>query len=203
MKLQRTLPVAVAGLTALLCVSCFELVVSLNPWFDVESAVADPRLAGSWCLDDDESTCSVDERMVFAPGPGESWNVFIQGKLRHRVWLAEIDGVRYLDWMFLCEPSRNTEEDDCKEMDFGLGTHLLTQITWQEDDFIEFRLLEEEPFAELLEYRLDPLEYGKTADGLVVMAGSDELHALIAEDGRCHELWTEDTLALTRQRGRP
>jgi len=202
MKLQRFVPVAVATLATFLCVSCIDLVVSLEPWFDVDSAIADPRLAGPWCLDDEDGDCSVDERMVFVPGPGASWNVLAAGKLRHRVWLAEIDQVRYLDWMFLCEPSRDTADDDCRDSDLPLGSHLLMRITLQEDDRIEFRLLEAEPLSDLLEYRREPLEYGTTEDGLVVLADSETLHELIAAHGDCYELWSEETLELTRLRGR-
>ena len=109
--------------------------------------------------------------------------------------------MRYLDWMFLCEPSRDTADDDCRELDFPLGSHLLTQITLQEDDRIEFRLLEQEPFAELLENRQQPLEYGKAEIGLVILADSEVLDELIFAHGDRHELWSEETIELTR-RGR-
>ena len=201
MKLQRLVPIAVAAFAAFLCVSCIDLVVSLDPWFDVDdSAIADPRLAGSWCLDDEDGDCSGDERMQFVPGPEESWNVLINGKLRYRVWLGEIDKVRYLNWMFLCEPSRGTADDDCRELDFPLGSHLLTRITLQEDDRIEFRLLEAEPFADLLEDRGQPLEYGKAETGLVVLADSEALRELVFAHGGQYELWSEETMEMTRLR---
>ncbi len=138
--------------------------------------------------------------MEFVPGPEESWNVLINGKLRYRVWLGEIDKVRYLNWMFLCEPSRGTADDDCRELDFPLGSHLLTRITLQEDDRIEFRLLEAEPFADLLEDRGQPLEYGKAETGLVVLADSEALRELVFAHGGQYELWSEETMEMTRLR---
>ena len=130
----------------------------------------------------------------------QEWNVLVNGKLRYRVWLGEIGEVRYLDWMFLCEPSRDTADDDCRELDLPLGSHLLAQITLQEDDRIEFRLLEREPFADLLEYRHQPLEYGKAETSLVVLADSEALRELVVAHGGQYELWSEETMEMTRLR---
>jgi len=201
MKLHKSILTVTVAIAALLSMSCIELVSSLNPWFDIEEAVVDgPRLEGAWCLDEEDGGCSRDERMKFVRGPGNSWNVLVGGKVRHRVWVGEIEGMRYLDWMFLCEPSRNAEEDDCLSLDLGLGRHLLTQVTLLEEDRIELRLLDGETFEHLLSHRAEPLEYARTKDGLVVVEDSVTLGELLSQQGRRLDLWYEETMVLTRAR---
>ena len=201
MKLYRPVSIVLIAVAALFSVSCIDLVISLGPWFDVEDgAIAEPRLRGSWCLDDEDADCSREERMKFVPGPGKSWNVLGQGKVGYRVWMGEIGGTRYLDWMFLCEPSRDTAEDDCLDLDLPLGTHLLAQVTLLEEDRIEFRLLDGAKFADVLTHRGEPIVHARQEDELVVVEDSETLAALLSEHGEQLDLWYEETLVLTRFR---
>jgi len=203
MKLHKAISILVVAVAAVFSVSCVELVVSVGPWFDVEDgAVAEPRLRGSWCLDDEGGECSRDERLKFVPGPGQSWNVLGDGKVRYRVWVGDIEGTRYLDWMFLCEPSRDADEDDCLDLELPLGTHLLTQVTLLEEDRIEFRILDGETVANVLTHRSEPIFHARLDDGRVVVENSDVLAALLSEHGEQPDLWEEETFVMARQ-GRP
>lgn len=199
MTLRRSLSILTVAITALFSVSCIDLVVAMQPWFDVEAeALAEPSLAGSWCMDDARGDCSPSERMLFVRGPGHSWNVLVEGELRLRVWLGEINGSRYLDWMILCEPSLDPTEDDCIERDVPFGTHLVTQITFQQNDRIEFRLLNSELLADYLTHRQDPVAHGWIDGDLVVIADSDTLAGVLAEHGERLELWYEEEFVITR-----
>jgi hypothetical protein len=114
--------------------------------------------------------------------------------------VGEIGEIRYLDWMLLCEPSRNAAEDDCLTLDFAQGGHLLVQVALMEEDRIEFRLLDGGAFADVLTHRAEPLEYGLTADGLVVVEDSVTLAELLSEQGERLDLWYEETMVITRVR---
>ena len=199
MKLRSTmLAVLVLG-SITLCTSCFECVVSLEPWFEVEDsedAIFEARLLGEWCPDDGD--CWDDELLYWAPGPGDSFNVFEDGRLRYRVWLGEVDGTSYLDWMFLCEPSRGIEDDDC--LDVWVGSHLLAQVTLMEPDALEFRLLDREKFAEFLESLEDPLEHSAAGADLLVLEETDELREFVERFGRTADLWSDEAIKITRWR---
>ena len=98
----------------------------------------------------------------------------------------------------LCEPSRDAAEDDCLNLDFGLGGHLLVQVKLMDKDRIEFRLLDGGTFADVLTHRAEPLEYGRAADGLVVVEDSVTLAELLSEQGERLDLWYEETMVMTR-----
>jgi hypothetical protein len=200
MKLRKPILIVGIAVAVLSSASCIELVTSLSPWFDVEDAVDEPLLAGAWCLDDDDGDCSRDERMRFVRGPRNSWNVLVDGKLGFRVWVGDIGETRYLDWMFLCEPSRNAADDNCSSIDFELGNHVVVQVVTMEEDRIEFRLLDGDALDDVLTHRVEPLEYGRTADGLVVVEDSYTLAELLSEHGERVDLWYEETMVMTRVR---
>ena len=193
---------AVLMLAALgLCTACVDVVVSLTPWFPVEEgdseAFIDSRLPGMWCEDDGE--CPESEAMHWKPGPGKSFNVFGDGELRYRVWLAEIEGISYLNWWFLCEPSTGADDDDCMKLDFPLGTHIVARIDRLDAKAMEIRILEGEKFEQVLATEAEPLPHARQSDFVVVLEDPDELQAFLARHGHDNELWSEEPMVLVRR----
>jgi hypothetical protein len=186
-----------------LCTGCVDIVVSLAPWFEVEegesqAALFDARLLGTWC-DEDEEGCDAEQAMDWRPGPASSYNVFGEGRLRHRVWLGEIDGTRYLDWWFLCEPSTGVEPDDCLELDFPLGTHIVARIDRMDEELLEFRILEGEKLEEYLAAKEQSLERARTEGTTLVLEGTSRLQEFLALHGDEIDLWSEETMKLVRR----
>lgn len=186
-----------------LCTACVDVVVSLSPWFEVgedESRVAlfDARLVGVWC-DEDEEGCDAEQAMDWRPGPANSFNVFGGGRLRYRVWLGEIDGTRYLDWWFLCEPSTGVEPDDCLELDFPLGAHIAARVDRLDEEVLEFRILEGEKLEAYLAAREESLERSRTEGTTLVLEETARLQEFLATHGGAIDLWSEETLKLTRR----
>lgn len=185
--------------------ACVDVVVSLSPWFEVaegESQVAsfDARLLGAWC-DDDEEECGVEQVMVWKQGPGKSFNVFGEGRLRYRVWLAEIEGTLYLDWWFLCEPSTGVEADDCMGLDFPLGTHIAGRVDRLDEHILEFRILEGEKLEEYMAVEPEPLE-GSRADGMtLILEDTPTLQEFLGVHGDVIDLWSEEPVRLVRRSG--
>lgn len=174
-----------------LCASC--VVFSYCPWFDLEDDVVfDARLPGLWCAD---GACGEEELLYWTAGPGDSYNVFEGDRLAYRVWLGEINGTRFLDFMLLCEPSLGTGDDSCQE--WGIGSHIIARVTRIENDLVVFRTLDFERFLEWLENEEEPLAHGTPDEELILVDDTQALRGFLEQYGGVDEFWDETT-ELTR-----
>jgi hypothetical protein len=166
------------------------VVFSFYPWFDIDDDVVfEARLLGLWCLD--EAWCTDDELLYWTPGPGDSYNLFEDDRLTHRAWLGEINGTFFLDFQYLCEPSRGTGDDSCHEG--GVGSHIVARVTRIESDSVTFRLLNLERFKEWLELEEEPFAHGTPDDGLILVEETEALRDFLVQYGGVDDFWDEPT----------